>query len=320
MPPNPPVAIYPRAKHGTFWLFYVNFVKAGTKMENSFQPKEYFCPSDRDEALDILSKFGRRARVIAGGTDLLSQKPLGVDCLLDIGGLGLDYVEKEGEVVRIGAATTLNSMGESPYLLSGPFQALSEAINRHSTSTIRNRATVGGNLCNGSPCADLALPLLLMDSTLLASGLEGEREIPIDSFFRGANYNALYQGEILLEIRIPPCSEKAGTAFHKLRRQATSIDMAVVNVATLINCEKGACQDARIALGSVGPIPFRARETESLLIGEELQEEIIEKAARNAAGEARPIDDIRATALYRKRMVEVLVRRSLKNSLERCGL
>jgi carbon-monoxide dehydrogenase medium subunit len=288
-------------------------------LENSFQPEAYFCPDNKEEAFGILLKYGRRARVIAGGTDLLSLKPVGVDCLLDIANLGLDYIEREGEVIRIGAATTLKSMGDSPYLLSGPFQALFEAIESHSTSTIRNRATVGGNLCNGSTCADLALPLLVMDSRLLVSSHEGKREILIESFFRGANFNALNNEEILLEIEIPPCSEKAGTSFQKLRRHATSIDTAVVNVATLLNCEKGPCEDARIALGSVGPIPFRAKEAESLLAGAELNEERINEAARIAAEEAKPIDDIRATALYRKKMVEVLVRRSLNNSLERCG-
>jgi len=128
----------------------------------------------------------------------------------------------------------------------------------------------------------------------------------------------LNREEVLLEIRIPLCSEKAGTAFLKLRRHHTAIDMAVVNVATLLTCKKERCKAARIALGSVAPISFRAKKAESVLVGAELSEEIIQKAAALAAEEAKPIDDVRATATYRKKMVAVLVRRSLENSMRRC--
>jgi carbon-monoxide dehydrogenase medium subunit len=178
---------------------------------------------------------------------------------------------------------------------------------------------VGGNLCNASPCADLALPLLVLDAVLVATGSKEQRPIPIESFFKGANYAALNKEEVLLEIRIPLRSEKTGTSFLKLRRHQTAIDMAVVNVATALTCKKKHCEAARIALGSVGPIPFRSKTAESVLAGAELNPEIIQKAAATAAKKAKPIDDVRATSAYRKKMVLVLVRRSLENSLRRCG-
>ncbi len=288
-----------------------------------FQVEEYHRPQDLAQAVDILSRFGNRARVIAGGTDILPRRPGvkkidNINHLVDISKLGLNYLKKENDHIRIGAATDINTIGASPVILSGPYRALSEAATSHSTSTIRNRATVGGNLCNASPCADLALPLLVLDAILVAAGPKGKRHIPIESFFKGVNFSALNREEVLLEIRIPLCSEKAGTAFLKLRRHHTAIDMAVVNVATLLTCKKERCKAARIALGSVAPISFRAKKAESVLVGAELSEEIIQKAAALAAEEAKPIDDVRATATYRKKMVAVLVRRSLENSMRRC--
>jgi carbon-monoxide dehydrogenase medium subunit len=289
-----------------------------------FQVEEYHRPQDLGQAVDILSRFGNSARVIAGGTDILPLRP-GVKkldtihYLVDISKLGLDYVKKESDHICIGAATTINTIGALPFFLSGPYGALSDAAGAHSTATIRNRATVGGSLCTASPCGDLALPLLVLDAILVAAGPEGERHIPIESFFRGANFSALSKEEVLLEIRIPLCTEKPGTSFLKLRRQQTAIDMAVVNVATSLTCKKKRCEAAGIALGAVAPIPFRAKKAESMLAGAKLSKEIIQKAAATAAEEARPIDDVRATSAYRKKMVAVLVRRSLENSMRRCG-
>jgi carbon-monoxide dehydrogenase medium subunit len=170
-----------------------------------------------------------------------------------------------------------------------------------------------------SPCGDLALPLLVLDAILVVTGANGKKEIPIESFFKGANYADLNPEEILHEILIPFGSEKSGTSFLKLRRHQTAVDMAIVNVATSVSCENGYCKIARIALGSVGPIPFRAKKAESLLTGSILTEEVIQRAAAKAAEEARPIDDVRSTCAYRKQMVVVLVRRSLETSLRRSG-
>ena len=289
-----------------------------------FQIEEYHRPQNLAQAIDILSRFGNSARVIAGGTDILPRRPGvkkldNINHLVDISKLDLDYLKKDNGHIRIGAATTINTIGASTLFSSGPYEALSEAASAHSTSTIRNRATVGGNLCNASACADFALPLLVLDAVLVAAGPKGKRHIPIESFFKGANYTALNKEEILLEIRIPLCSDKTGTSFLKLRRHQTAIDMAVVNVATLVTCKKQRCESAGIALGSVAPISFRAKKAESVLTGAELNEEVIQNAAATAAAEAKQIDDVRATSAYRKKMVAVLVRRSLENSMRRCG-
>jgi carbon-monoxide dehydrogenase medium subunit len=276
-------------------------------MSGHLQIEEYHRPRDLAQAVEILSKYGKRARVIAGGTDILPRRP-GVKkndrigYLVDIARLDLNYIKNETDHIRIGAATHINAIGAFPQFLSGAYQA-----------------SVGGSLCNASACADLALPLLVLDAILVVAGPNGKREIPIANFFMGANHTALDGDEILLEIRIPRSSEKAGTAFVKLRRQQTAIDMAIVNTATFLTINKRRCEAARIALGAVAPISFRAQRAESELAGKELTEKTIQKAAATAVEEASPIDDIRATAAYRRKMVEVLVRRSLETSLRRCG-
>jgi len=160
------------------------------------QIEEYHRPRGLAQAVEILSRFGKRARVIAGGTDILPRRPgvktiENINHLVDISKLGLDYLKKEDDAIRIGAATNINTIGASPLFLSGPYRALSEAAAGHSTKTVKNRATVGGNLCNASPCADLALPLLALEAVLVAAGPNGQREIPIESFFTGGNYMAL---------------------------------------------------------------------------------------------------------------------------------
>ena len=289
-----------------------------------FQIEEYHRPRDLAQAIGVLSKFRNSARVIAGGTDVLPRRT-GVKKLdifrhlIDISNLNLDYLKRDGDHICIGAATPLNTIGAADLLSSGPHAVLLEAANAHSTIAIRNRATLGGNLCNASACADFALPLLVLDAVLLAAGPDGVREIPIKEFFIGANYTALAADEILFEIRIPALLKTTGTDFQKLRRQQTAVDTAIVNVATLVTASKNICESARIALGSVGPISFRAKQAESVLVGMNLNNEILEKASAAAAQEARPIDDVRATASYRKKMVSVLVRRSLENSIRRCG-
>ena len=289
-----------------------------------FKIEEYHRPHDLTEAVDLLIKFKRDARVIAGGTDILPQRPgakkIEASChLVDISGLNLGYIKKENNHIRIGAAATVNCIGKSLFFLTGSYGAMTDAAEAHSTSTIRNRATIGGNLCAASPCGDLALPLLVLDAILVVTGANGKKEMPIESFFKGANYTAMNPEEMLHEILIPWDSDKSGTSFLKLRRHQTAVDMAIVNVATSVSCENGHCQTARIALGSVGPIPFRAKKAESLLTGSELTEDVIQQAAATAAEEARPIDDVRSTSAYRKQMVSVLVRRSLETSLRRSG-
>jgi len=293
----------------------VDLFSGGDLVSLSFTPSAYYHPDSLWEAIALLSKFRRKARLIAGGTDLLVVKPSGVESLIDIGGLNLSYLKEELGVIRIGAGTAVDLVEHSHLLTEWPYQVLPEAAKSMATPTIRNMATIGGNVCNGSPAADLSLALMALDASVNLVGTKGGRTLPLKDFHVGANRTVLAEDELLAEVLIPKSA--GGASFLKLRRHQTSVDIAVVNVSTRLNCVNGRCVDARIVLGAVAEKQICAQKAQGLLLNQIVDAGVIQKAAEQAAEEARPIDDIRASASYRKRMVAVLVRRSLELSAGR---
>lgn len=287
-------------------------------MNCDFTPSAYYRPDSLGEAVALLSKFGEKARLLAGGTDLLVEKPPGVESLIDVAGLNLRYLRKEDGALLIGAGTTVDLVETSPLLTGWPYQVLTEAAKSMATPTIRNMATIGGNICKGSPAADLCLALMALDASVRLVGPESSRTLPLRDFHAGGKPTTLVRGELLAEIRVPLFEEAGGASFFKLRRHQTAVDIAVVNVATRMVCAGDRCVDVRIALGSVAEKQILAREAQDLLIGHELDPGTIQRAAECAAEEARPISDVRASADYRRRMVKVLVQRSLELSGRRC--
>ena len=287
---------------------------------SKFRPRDFFRAEDMGEVTQLLSKYGSRARVIAGGTDLLVSQPPGVECLVDISSLKLSYVRKEDDGINVGAATPLVSLEDSSILSTDPYRVVPEAVNQLATPTIRNMATVGGNLCNASPAADLAVVLMVLDARVKVFGTRGCRELPIGEFFKDVKRTAMMEDELLVEVHIPQGAGKSAAAFQKLRHHQTSIDLAIVNVATRLSCSGDICQEARIALGAVANTPIYARRAEEVLSGKKMDAGLVEKAGEVAAQESRPIDDVRASGNYRRRMVAVLVRRALEESARRCGL
>jgi carbon-monoxide dehydrogenase medium subunit len=179
-------------------------------------------------------------------------------------------------------------------------------------------ATIGGNVCNGSPAADLSLALMALDASVKLVGTRGSRTLTLNDFHVGVNRTALKEDEILVEVQIPWSDGASGASFLKLRRHQTSVDIAVVNVSTRLACVNGWCVDARIALGSVAEKQILAQNAQDVLFNQIMAPGLIQKAAELAAEEARPISDVRASANYRRRMVAVLVRRSLEISAGRC--
>jgi carbon-monoxide dehydrogenase medium subunit len=286
--------------------------------EGFFRPREYHRPNNLQEATWLLSSFGKRAKLIAGGTDLLVNKPPEVECLIDVASLDLNYIRKDGDGIRIGAATTLDLIERSPMFSAGPYVVLSEAASNMATPTVRNMATIGGNICNASPAADLPLALMVLDSTVKIYGLGGSRVLPIGAFFEDVNKTALAEDELLVEIHIPMSPGGTGASFLKLRHHQTAIDLAVVNVATRLTCSDDFCEDARIALGAVAKRPIYAEKAKRLLTGKRLDGKLIQEAAEIASKEAKPIDDVRGSARYRRRMIAVLVKRALELSITRC--
>lgn len=286
-------------------------------MSRLFRPKKYFRPGTVSEAVSLLSELGEGARIIAGGTDLLVEKPPDVDFLVDITSLPLDYIEDDGKSLKIGALTNLETMVRSDKL-EGPYAVLAEAAGQFGHRNARNLATIGGNLCSSVPSADMAPPLIVLDAGVRIAGPGGERTVPIVEFFVFVRRNVLKADEVLVEVQVPAQPPRTGTAFSKIGR--TSVDIAVVNASVRLGLgEEGSCQDVRIALGAVAPTPMRTVEAEDLLRGKVIDDDLIERAARTASREIKPISDVRSSAEYRREASLVLVRRCIRKALERAG-
>ena len=282
---------------------------------------DYIAPATLEEALDTKSRYGAGARVIAGGTDLILRmrdRVLEPEILIDLRRLSLDDIALDGGVLRLGAYTRLSQVMEHPEI-TRHFPALPEACLQFAGPPIRNLASLGGNIVNASPAADLVPPLIAGDAEIvLASGC-GERVLPLLEFFTGPGRNVMRPDEVLTEIRLPVQSRPTAAIFIKLG-QRRSMAIAIVNLAVRLTLgEDGSVAEARIVLGSVAPTPIRATAAEAMLVGNPLSDDLCGKAAQKARQEASPISDVRGSEGYRDRMVEVLVRRALtaaKDELE----
>lgn len=283
-------------------------------MTDSFRPLEYHRAASIDEATSLLARFGAKARVVAGATDLIAERPE-VERLVDITSLPLDYIQQDGAGLRIGTLTTVESLRRSE-LLNGPYSVLVEVASQFGHRNVRNLATIGGNLCSSVPSADMAPPLIVLDSSAHIASLRGERTVPIEEFFVSVRENALEEDEMLIEVQVPPQPTRTGTAFDKIGR--TSVDIALVNVAVRLTLgEDDVCSDVRIALGSVAPTPMRSARAEGLLMGKRLDGALIDEAAQAASEEIKPISDVRSSAEYRRDASKVLTKRCILRALER---
>ena len=181
-------------------------------------------------------------------------------------------------------------------------------------------ATAGGNICKASPGADLVPPLLCLDAQLRLRGPEGERIVPLDGFLTGPDQADIRPAEILVDIVLPAMPPRTGTAFQKMmRRQAEDISIVAAAVRITFAEDNKTCEAVRIALCAVAPVPFRARSAEDALTGASLGPENVKKSALAAVGESRPISDVRASAEYRRMLVETLVERAILKAAERAS-
>ena len=288
-------------------------------MSRVLKPFEYFEPGTAEEAVRILFTYGEKAKVLAGGVDLIPrmrQRQIEPECVVSIQRIpGLDYIEGNGvEGLRIGALTTLRSIELSP-IIKQKYMLLYEAVHQITSVQVKNMGTVVGNLCVATPASDIAPALLVLGAELKIASLASERTIPIENFFIGVNQTILQPGEIVTEVVLPSLPSGTGGAFMNLVRTAS--DIAKVNVAVMVTVTDNTCKEAKIALGSVAPTVMRARKAEATLKGQKLEPKIIGEAAEAAAEETKPITDIRSTAEYRKETTKVLVRRAIAKALER---
>ncbi len=269
---------------------------------------------DQAEALERLAE---PAVVVplAGGTNLmvnLKRAPLQADRIVDLTGIqSLKSINEDNHMVQLGAMVTFAQIlawrpGGSLEALMRPMAAA------FAGPSIRNLATVGGNLCDASPAADVSPPLLALDARVTLESAGGvSRQLPLEEFFHGVRSTALRPDELLTTIELPRPDAADQAFYYKLgKRKADAI--SIVSVAIALRRESDKVQHVRIALGAVAPVAMRARKAEAALLGDVLSESTITTAATAAAAEVSPIDDFRASADYRRRMVDVLVRRGLE--------
>jgi CO/xanthine dehydrogenase FAD-binding subunit len=281
-----------------------------------------FFPRSVEETCSLLSKYGRDAQVVAGGTDLFVKMKLRrflASILINIKKIsGLDRISwDESQGLRIGALTTIQAIRDSD-LIARRFPVLSEAAGVLGTAQIRNLGTLGGNLANASPSAEFAPPLLILDASVRCVGPRGERLLPLARFFVGPGQSALELDEVITEVCVPNPDSDARLVYlkHSLRK----MDVAMASAAIYVALNGGVCHDARIALGAVAPTPFRAAKAEKALSGTRLagdssESALLEQAAIIAASESLPIDDVRSYASYRRKVIGMLVRHGLEHAI-----
>jgi CO/xanthine dehydrogenase FAD-binding subunit len=222
---------------------------------------------------------------------------------------GLGRIEVGARAIRLGALTTLTGLVEHP-VLRAEYPVLPLTTRYMGSPAIRHLATVGGNLCNASPAADLSPVLLVLDAEVGIVGPAGERRLPLDRFFRGPGHTALEAGEILAWLEFPRKHTGWIVRYERLDVRR-AMDIAIVGVGLALRQDAGRVAEARLALGAVAPTPLRVPEAEAALVAGGLTRDVIERVAELAMAAARPIGDVRATAEYRREMVGALVRRAL---------
>jgi len=276
---------------------------------------EYMKPASLREGIKTLARYGNRAQVLAGGTDLvglIADEMVKPEVVVDIKGIpGLDKIEFENGVLTIGALVTFTDLRDSS-VIAKKFPVIREMTGWLASVGIRNRATMVGNLCSAVPCCDSGPILQVYDAAMLVAGPSGRRKVPLCDWFLGPRKTVLKRGEIATGVAVPLPKKKHGACFVKLRRyEGEDLAQASVTVLAL------AGNSYRISFGSVAPRPIRGERIESLLEGKDLSESLIRQAVRLVPDEIAPITDIRATKEYRAHMIGVMLERGLQAAVAR---
>lgn len=277
----------------------------------------YHAPATLSEALSLKAEAGKDARFLAGGTDLFlamefADSPVGtVVDLKNISGLqGIEKLPDGGW--RLGALTLMSEIESHAELLEH-CPALADSATVVGGPPVRNRATLGGNICNASPAADTSTPLLALAAEVVVAGAKGERTIPLAELWSGPRATTLAAGEVVKEVRLPKPEARSGNAFERLTRAA--MDIALVNAAAVVTAdEAGNFAGLRCALGAVGPTVLEVAGLEAELGGKPCNDEALERVRELARKAAKPIDDKRASADYRRDMAGVLAARAVQRA------
>jgi CO/xanthine dehydrogenase FAD-binding subunit len=279
----------------------------------------YLAPVDWNEALNI--KTNRPdAFPLAGGTDILLQMKEGrrhVESLMSLRRVQDAHALRHEEDALVLGPTVKAAQLEQDSHIQSAYTALAMGAHLIGSVQIRNMATVGGNLCNAAPSADMAPPLLVYDTQAIIASANRERRVALTEFFLGPGRTVLAPNELLTALTVPHAPARSGSYYLRHTPRAR-MDIAVVGVAALVTLDHADhVESARIALGAVAPVPMRALEAENLLIGQTLSDDLLDEVGEAAAQAARPIDDLRASAAFRRHLVSVLTQRALRGAWTR---
>ena len=284
---------------------------------------DYVRPSTVAEAVGLLEAHGDDALAIAGGTAtvlLLQKRMLRPELVVDLGGLpGLTGVEQNGGGLRIGALTPIRAI-ERDATVRGSHGLLAEAASQVAGVRVRNAATVGGSVCFGEPQTDLPPSLLALNATATIVGSQGSRDVPLEEFFLGPYETARGQGEVLTYLSVPAIAPRSGGCHVKFTLGSPE-NKPVANVSALVIVDAftGALADVRIVMGAVGGVPMLARKAGDTLKGEHPSDALIAEAGGQASEEADPVEDLRGSVWYKRRIIKVLVERALRCAIERAN-
>jgi len=284
----------------------------------------YHEPRSVGEATRLLDEIGKEASVLAGGTDLLVNMKMGKTAPKHVVSLSrieeLRIVRADQGALTLGACVTAGELKEGEEIKS-EFNGLCQSAGSLGSPLIRNLATVGGNIVTARPAADLPPSLMVYGASIVLKKEKGERIVPLEQFFKGPGQTIIEPEEILCSIILKEPPPYSGGGYVKLGVRK-ALEISLVNVAAFVALDgpNGPIKEARLFLGAVAPIPIRSRSAEGILMGERPDDGLFEKAGNAAAKDAKPIDDFRASADYRREMVWVLTKRALKLAYEEAKL
>lgn len=280
---------------------------------------EYIRPKDLDEAFKAVKETKGQAKFIAGCTNVIPNmraEAISPELLIDLSGLeDLAHIREENGSVAIGALTTISEVAASG-LIRNQSPILSSAASSLGNPLTRNRATIGGNLADASPAADMAPPLLAMEASVHTERAGGKgREISLDKFFLGPHKTVLEDDEIIIQITFSKPKDPAKGSYIKLGLR-DSMAISVASIAVMLEMEGKVCRKARVALGSVAPTPIRAYHTEQRLEQGEIDGNMVGECSAIVQKEIFPISDIRATDKYRNAITSVVLKRAIRQVLD----
>ncbi len=279
----------------------------------------YEAPATLDEAIALLQKYGDEAKILSGGHSLIPMMKLrfaSPEHIIDINNIpGLSDIGIDGQTLKIGALTREADLEHSA-VLKEHFAIFGDVTKLIADPQVRNMGTIGGNLAHGDAANDHPAVMIALNATVVATGPDGARSIPIDEFFLGFYMTALQPDEILTEIQIPMPAAGTGSAYHKLERKVG--DYATAGAAVQLTLDgNGVCTYAGIGLTNVNPLPLRAERSEAALLGKTLTDEVIAEAAQYASEDCSPSADLRGDEEYKRAMVAVLVKRMIHKAAGR---